>query len=101
MALSNSSCVQDFYNLVDVYLDAVLYPNCVRDEKTFAQEGWHFELENPEVRTSTHALLSIACLISRPGGAVLHSPAKSWCTAARKGSEADDAAVVSMVSRTI
>ncbi len=40
---------QDFYNLVDVYLDAVLYPNCVRDEKTFAQEGWHYELENPEV----------------------------------------------------
>ena len=42
---------QDFYNLVDVYLDAVLYPNCVRDEKTFAQEGWHYELENPEVKT--------------------------------------------------
>lgn len=43
---------QDFYNLVDVYLDAVLYPNCVRDPKTFAQEGWHYELENPEVSQS-------------------------------------------------
>lgn len=42
--------MQDYYNLVDVYLDAVLHPNCVRDEKTFAQEGWHFELEKPEVR---------------------------------------------------
>ena len=41
--------MQDYYNLVDVYLDAVLYPNCVQDPKTFAQEGWHYELENPEV----------------------------------------------------
>lgn len=41
--------MQDYYNLVDVYLDAVLHPNCVRDEKTFAQEGWHYELEAPEV----------------------------------------------------
>lgn len=40
--------VQDFYNLVDVYLDAVLYPNCVRDEQTFQQEGWHYELDKPE-----------------------------------------------------
>jgi Zn-dependent M16 (insulinase) family peptidase len=39
---------QDFYNLVDVYLDAVFHPNCVRDPKTFAQEGWHYELEAPE-----------------------------------------------------
>ena len=41
--------IQDYYNLVDVYLDAVLYPNCVQDPKTFAQEGWHYELEKPEV----------------------------------------------------
>ena len=41
---------QDFYNLVDVYLDAVLHPNCVRDPRTFAQEGWHYEVEDPKVR---------------------------------------------------
>ncbi|CAG9466039.1 unnamed protein product [Pedinophyceae sp. YPF-701] len=41
-----SANLQDFYNLVDVYLDAVLFPNCVRDEKTFMQEGWHYELED-------------------------------------------------------
>ena len=41
---------KDFYNLVDVYLDAVLYPNCVRDPKTFAQEGWHYELEDLKAR---------------------------------------------------
>lgn len=40
--------MQDFYNLVDVYLDAVLYPNCVRDEQTFQQEGWHYELDKPD-----------------------------------------------------
>lgn len=42
-----STNTQDFYNLVDVYLDAVLYPNCVADRQTFQQEGWHLELDNP------------------------------------------------------
>ena len=42
-----ASCnLADFYNLVDVYLDAVLHPKCVDDEMTFKQEGWHLEL-NP------------------------------------------------------
>ncbi len=40
---------------MDVYLDAVLYPNCVQDPKTFAQEGWHYELESPEVREANRA----------------------------------------------
>eukprot|EP00899_Mesostigma_viride_P012227 jgi/Mesvir1/21004/Mv08062-RA.1 len=44
-----ASCnLQDFYNLVDVYLDAVLHPACVKDELTFQQEGWHYELEHPD-----------------------------------------------------
>lgn len=38
---------QDFYNLVDVYLDAVFFPKCVEDFKTFQQEGWHYELNDP------------------------------------------------------
>eukprot|EP00887_Chlorella_sp_A99_P003900 scaffold11.g3900.t1 len=38
----------DFYNLVDVYLDAVLHPNCVADPRIFAQEGWHYELDAPQ-----------------------------------------------------
>ena len=42
------ACEQDFYNLVDVYLDAVFFPNCVRDEKTFQQEGWHYEVNSPD-----------------------------------------------------
>jgi Zn-dependent M16 (insulinase) family peptidase len=38
-----SQNLQDFYNLVDVYLDAVLFP--LISENTFRQEGWHYELE--------------------------------------------------------
>jgi Zn-dependent M16 (insulinase) family peptidase len=37
---------QDFYNLVDVYLDAVFFPRITPD--FFRQEGWHYELENPD-----------------------------------------------------
>lgn len=43
-----SANLQDFYNLVDVYLDAVLHPNCIKDPQIFAQEGWHYELDNPQ-----------------------------------------------------
>jgi Zn-dependent M16 (insulinase) family peptidase len=32
-----STNLQDFYNLVDVYLDAVLHPRCVNDPSIFAQ----------------------------------------------------------------
>jgi hypothetical protein len=36
---------KDFYNLINVYLDAVLYPKCISDEMVLQQEGWHYELE--------------------------------------------------------
>ncbi|PRQ23158.1 putative metalloenzyme, LuxS/M16 peptidase, peptidase M16C associated [Rosa chinensis] len=38
---------KDFYNLVDVYLDAVFFPKCMEDFQTFQQEGWHYELNDP------------------------------------------------------
>jgi Zn-dependent M16 (insulinase) family peptidase len=41
-----SQNVQDFYNLIDVYLDAVFYPRLT--PFILQQEGWHFELEKPE-----------------------------------------------------
>jgi presequence protease len=41
-----SQNVQDLYNLIDVYLDAVLYPRL--NPYIFQQEGWHYELEQPE-----------------------------------------------------
>lgn len=37
-----STNLQDFYNLVDVYLDAVFFP-LIKPE-TLKQEGWHYEL---------------------------------------------------------
>ncbi|GKV22491.1 hypothetical protein SLEP1_g32359 [Rubroshorea leprosula] len=42
-----STNTKDFYNLVDVYLDAVFFPKCIEDFQTFQQEGWHYELNNP------------------------------------------------------
>ncbi|MCI8993398.1 MAG: insulinase family protein [Eubacterium sp.] len=38
----------DFQNLMDVYLDAVFYPSMQKKEELFLQEGWHYELENPD-----------------------------------------------------
>lgn len=40
-----ASCnLKDFHNLMDVYLDAVFYPNIYKDERILKQEGWHYEL---------------------------------------------------------
>ncbi len=39
-----STNLQDFYNLVDVYLDAVFHP--LIPPETLQQEGWHYELED-------------------------------------------------------
>jgi len=48
-----ASCnTRDFYNLVDVYLDAVFYPRCIETEasgqQVFEQEGWHYEMDSPD-----------------------------------------------------
>lgn len=39
---------KDFKNLMDVYLDAVFYPEIYRKPEILMQEGWHYEIENPE-----------------------------------------------------
>ncbi|MCR4754568.1 MAG: insulinase family protein [Lachnospiraceae bacterium] len=39
---------KDFQNLMDVYLDAVFFPRVYRDRRIFMQEGWHFEMEDPD-----------------------------------------------------
>lgn len=41
-----STNLQDFYNLVDVYLDAVLHP--LLTHYHLDQEGWHYELERAD-----------------------------------------------------
>lgn len=39
---------QDFQNLMDVYLDAVFHPLTLKDPHAFRQEGWHYELDDPD-----------------------------------------------------
>ena len=38
----------DFQNLMDVYMDAVFYPNIYQKKEIFLQEGWHYDLEEAE-----------------------------------------------------
>ncbi len=39
---------RDLYHLMDVYMDAVFHPNILRDPRIMMQEGWHYELTEPE-----------------------------------------------------
>jgi Zn-dependent M16 (insulinase) family peptidase len=41
-----SQNVKDFYNLIDVYVDAVFHP--LIPPAILQQEGWHFELDDPK-----------------------------------------------------
>lgn len=43
-----SQNTKDFYNLINVYADAVFHPRAVTDPRVHAQEGWHLELEKLE-----------------------------------------------------
>lgn len=43
-----SKNIKDFYNLMDVYLDAVFHPDIYRTPEIFMQEGWHYDMENSE-----------------------------------------------------
>jgi len=43
-----SQNTKDFYNLVNVYADAVFHPRAVSDPNVHAQEGWHLELEKKD-----------------------------------------------------
>lgn len=38
---------KDFYNLINVYMDAVFHPRAIDDPQVLQQEGWHYELEDP------------------------------------------------------
>ncbi|MBK1813563.1 insulinase family protein [Clostridium sp. YIM B02505] len=39
---------KDYFNLMDVYMDAVLYPNIYKHPEIFMQEGWHYNIEEPK-----------------------------------------------------
>ena len=48
---------QDFKNLVDVYLDAVFFPNIYNNPWTLKQEGWHYELEDLDAPLSYNGVV--------------------------------------------
>ena len=48
----SSRCEKDFLNLVDVYLDAVLRPNLLKNPNIFRQEGWHYEYDGERLTRS-------------------------------------------------
>lgn len=39
---------KDFFNLMNVYLDAVFHPRIYQDKRIFLQEGWRLELGKPD-----------------------------------------------------
>ena len=39
---------KDFMNLISVYMDAVFHPSIYTNPGIFYQEGWHYEIRNPE-----------------------------------------------------
>lgn len=47
----------DFHNLMDVYLDAVFYPDCIKNPQILMQEGWHYELENKDAPLSYNGVV--------------------------------------------
>ncbi|KAJ4840567.1 Presequence protease 1, chloroplastic/mitochondrial [Turnera subulata] len=56
---------KDFYNLVDVYLDAVFFPMCVHepDYNTFQHEGWFLDFSDHQEEESdeTNVLINRGC----------------------------------------
>ncbi|MBQ3669438.1 MAG: insulinase family protein, partial [Clostridia bacterium] len=48
---------KDFLNLIDVYMDAVLHPVSLKDPHSFRQEGWHYELDDPDGELSVNGVV--------------------------------------------
>ena len=77
--------LQDYYNLVDVYLDAVLHPNCIKDPGTFAQEGWHHELEDTKVSSRLLANVIRALHCEHPSAWICSGQARLLCCGPAQG----------------
>ncbi len=53
-----ASCNEkDFKNLMNVYMDAVFYPNIYNRREIFMQEGWHYELNSPEEELTVNGVV--------------------------------------------
>jgi presequence protease len=72
-----STNLQDFYNLLDVYIDAVFYPRITPE--TLMQQGWHYELED-----SSNPLIYKGVVFNEMKGA-LSSPEPHLARAASRG----------------
>ncbi len=48
---------KDFANLMEVYLDAVFFPNIHHEKNIFLQEGWHYELESTDGELSYNGVV--------------------------------------------
>lgn len=48
---------KDFANLMDVYMDAVLYPKIYERKEIFLQEGWHYEMTDVEKEISYNGVV--------------------------------------------
>ena len=48
---------KDFANLMEVYMDAVFYPNVYLHEEIFKQEGWHYELEDKDSQVTYNGVV--------------------------------------------
>lgn len=65
-----SANLKDFHNLVDVYLDAVFYPNVLHNDKIFKQEGWHYEIDDikSDLKVNGVVLNEMKGVYSNPDG---------------------------------
>ena len=48
---------KDFANLMEVYMDAVFFPNIHHEKNIFLQEGWHYELESTDGELSYNGVV--------------------------------------------
>lgn len=68
-----ASCNEkDFINLMNVYMDAVFYPNIYKYRQIFMQEGWHYEMRNAddELKISGIVYNEMKGAISSPDSAI-------------------------------
>jgi len=48
---------KDFFNLMDVYLDAVLFPRIYEEPRILKREGWHYQLDSNEAELKINGIV--------------------------------------------
>ncbi|MCI9531580.1 MAG: insulinase family protein [Lachnospiraceae bacterium] len=48
---------KDFQNLIEVYMDAVFYPNIYQQKEIFCQEGWHYEMDSMDAPLTVNGVV--------------------------------------------